>query len=286
MAFMKILTFDLQELNQEQYLRLAQKVFQNLNWQIKYLSIDSASAVVKSSSDPRGERFTILIKNNKLMMGSISIRAIVFDQGRNSENVKRFRDEFEKIRSEYDHVAFDQEPIKNYKAYDFDKSKILDFARVVSKYEKKNLIMGIFGGLLAGILGFMVWFFFVGVIIPMGYLLTGYIWVIFICPFLVGYGVGKSSNGQTMSFIIAGGVITLFFCIAGRFISLCLFIVYESHAVTWPILMETPVGNFFFIFRQCFLPEDIVWYLWALIWGLFTMNMIELSNRPQMEDIS
>ena len=273
MGWKKNLTLKLDGLNREQYLKLAKKVFEELKWDIDSISYNSISARITHFMDPWGEMFSILIQDKTVMIESKCVTAgILFDLGRNSKHIKRFRNEFEKIKSEYDLNALDKEPFKDRLTY--DQSKLLDFANDV--YDKQNLALGIFGGLLAGIIGLFVWFIFAGVIKD-----GGYLWAMGI-PFLVGYGVRALGRGMIVNFKIIGGFLSLLFCVAGRFISLCYLHIEGYEIMTPSLLKEMTFDGFFDIMRFYFLSSDIIYYIYAFAMG-YVVSKRKISRKERSE---
>ena len=274
MAWKKNKTFNLEGLNQEQYLKLSKKAIQKLKWDITSISPNSIEARITHFLDPWGEMFTILIENNTVIVKSeCATTGVLFDLGRNQKNIKTFTVEFDNIKSEYDLDALEKEPYKDRITY--DQSKLLDFANDV--YDKQNLALGIFGGLLAGIIGLFVWFIFAGVIED-----GGYLWAMGI-PFLVGYGVRILGKGMTINFKIVGGFLSLFFCIAGRFISLC-YLHIEGHEIMTPsLLKEMTFDGFFDIMKAYFLSSDIIYYIYAFAMGFgVSKRTITRKERSQL----
>ena len=258
MAWRKSITFNLEGLNQEQYLKLAKKAIENLNWVITDIASYGIIARIKSFLDPWGEEFIIRVEDKTVNIYSKCVRTmVIFDLGKNKININRFLSEFEQQKSNYSLEEIDN--MINIDNIKDDITEILDYAEEV--YENQNFALGILSGLSAGSAALFVWFVFAGIITE-----GGYAWS-FGIPFIVGFSIRYGGKGVTKSFKMAGGLLSLLFCVAGRFISICYLHIEGYEIMTPSLLFEMTTEGFFEIMEAYFLYSDILFYFFAFAMG-------------------
>ena len=151
-----------------------------------------------------------------------------------------------------------------------DDEERLDMAEVKAQlpaeiYEQmklqENLVAAIFSGLIAGVLGAVLW----GVITVTMEVQFG------LMPILIGTAVGfvirKTGNGVSTIFGILGAGISLFGCLLGNLFSIVGFISLATDLEFFTILMRLDLGLVREIMSETFEFVDLIFYMVALTTG-------------------
>ena len=264
MACEKNTSFKLEELNQDQYLKLAKITIEKLKWEITDVASYGIIARTRLFLDPWGEEFIIKIENEVVTIESRTVKTMtLFDFGKNQKNINKFLSQFDQQKSKYSLKEIDD--LKNID----DFSDMVNYVEEV--YENQNLTLGILSGIAAGSAALFAWYVFAGLIME-----GGYAWS-FAIPFIIGFAIRNGGKGITIEFKMAGGILSLLFCIAGRFISICYLHIEGHEIMTFPLLFEMTTEGFFEIMSAYFLSSDILFYLFAFVMG-YVISQIRIKK--------
>lgn len=194
-----------------------------------------------------------------ICINSQSVQAtVIFDLGRNQRNINKFLSEFDQQKSKYNLSEIDN--LNDIQDNLLDVSKTFKYAEEV--YDNQNLLIGILSGLAAGLAALFIWYIFAGIIMK-----GGYGWSLGI-PFIVGFAIRYGGKGITNEYKMAGGILSLLFCIAGRFISICYLHIEGQEIMILSFLFEMTTESFFEIMTAYFLSSDILFIYLLLQWAM------------------
>ncbi|MBN1254841.1 MAG: hypothetical protein JXA50_06165 [Deltaproteobacteria bacterium] len=127
--------------------------------------------------------------------------------------------------------------------------------------DEQNLSLGFFGGLVAAIIGAIIW----GIITYVTNFQIG--WMAVGVGFLVGIGVRLFGKGLDTIFGIFGAVLALFGCLAGNLLSVCI-VVSRHHAMPLlDILSQLNPTIAVELMKATFSPIDLLFYAIAVYEG-------------------
>jgi len=142
---------------------------------------------------------------------------------------------------------------------EIDALKLQRFRQKVQ--ENQNLTLGLFGGLAAALAGAGAWGLITGIThIQIGWMAVG-------VGFLVGFAVRRFGQGMDRVFGIMGAALSLFGCLLGNLLSVCIMIAAQEGLGLAQVLAQLNTGIALNLMKATFHPLDVLFYGLALYWG-------------------
>lgn len=136
---------------------------------------------------------------------------------------------------------------------------------------EQNLGLGILGGLAASIIGAILW----AIITILTEFQIG--WMAVGVGFLVGYAVRIFGKGLNKTFGIIGAAFSLFGCLVGNVLTICIFISREEGIPLLTILSRLDIKIIVEFFKITFSPMDLLFYGIALYEG-YRLSFRQISE--------
>jgi len=160
---------------------------------------------------------------------------------------------------------------------------VLDENRIFQYREKKkleqNLPKAVIGGLLAALLGSIIWAVItVATGYQIGYMAVG-------VGFLVGFSVRYMGDGIDQIFGITGALFALLGCLGGNFLSLIGFAANSEGLGYFETLLSVDYSVVPQVMIEAFSPMDILFYGLALYEG-YKFSFRQFTDSEMMEDLN
>ncbi len=129
------------------------------------------------------------------------------------------------------------------------------------RQDEANLLMGIAGGLVAALIGAIIWGFISS--------LTGFQigWMAIGIGFLVGYAVKIFGKGSEISFGFAGAVLALLGCLAGNVFAMVAMVADHEGLAFFDLFSRLDLSSALALLSEGFGPLDLLFYGVALYFG-------------------
>jgi hypothetical protein len=126
--------------------------------------------------------------------------------------------------------------------------------------ENGNLALGIAGGIVAAVIGAILW----GLISTATHFQIGYMAIG--VGFLVAFAVRFAGRGHDRRFAIASGLISLLGCLFGNYLAICFDIAAKDNADTISVVTKL-LPHFVDVITSTFNPMDLVFYAIGAYFG-------------------
>ena len=138
----------------------------------------------------------------------------------------------------------------------------LKLQMILQRYkDEQNLTMGIVGGFLAALAGAFVWSlitYFTN--FQIGWMAVG-------VGFLVGFAVKTFGKGLDISFGVAGAALSLFGCIIGNLLTVCIVVADQEAMGVFEVISKLDFAISLDLLIETFSPMDILFYGLAVYYG-------------------
>ncbi len=138
--------------------------------------------------------------------------------------------------------------------------------------DEQNLGAGILAGLVAAVLGGVIW---AVTVVATGYQIG---WMAVGVGFLVGYAVRAAGKGIDQSFGLAGAALALFGCLLGNLLIVCYFISDNEGIPMMDLLPQLDLEIISELMIETFAPMDLLFY------GIAVYEGFKLSTREVTEE--
>ncbi|MFD1601808.1 hypothetical protein ACFSJW_17325 [Flavobacterium artemisiae] len=142
-------------LNDKLFISLAEKTFQNLNWDVVYKNDKTIEAKRKENSfgiEKWTEAISITYNHGKVLVKSNSLGNEMWDNGRNSKRVKLFIHAFKETEKSFDKEALNKLEIEIDRKNNWDDYVIPENLPQPKEAKIPNFVIPIVGGILSSVL--------------------------------------------------------------------------------------------------------------------------------------
>lgn len=136
-----------------------------------------------------------------------------------------------------------------------------DQVLMAEKVNTENLLFGIIAGVIAAVIGAIIW----ACISAWTEYQIG--WMAIGVGALVGFAVRFLGKGSSLKFGIIGAILSLFGCLMGNLLAVCIAASKEWNISLFEILSLLDFPTIIDIFTETFSPIDIVFYIIAVVAG-------------------